>query len=33
MNKIIEECKTNKALNELIFGEEKIKDKKSYFGY
>jgi hypothetical protein len=33
MNKIIEECKTNKALNELIFGEEKIEDKKSYFGY
>jgi len=33
MNKIIEECKTNKALNKLIFGEEKIEDKKSYFGY
>lgn len=33
MNKIIEECKTNKALNELIFGEEKVESKKSYFAY
>lgn len=33
MGKIIEECKTNKALNNLIFGEEKVESKKSYFGY
>ncbi len=33
MNKVIEECKTNKALNELIFGEEKVESKKSYFAY
>lgn len=33
MGKIIEECKTNKALNNLIFGEEKVENKKSYFGY
>lgn len=33
IGKIIEECKTNKALNNLIFGEEKIESKKSYFEY
>ena len=33
INKVIEECKTNKALNNLIFGEEKIESEKSYFAY
>lgn len=33
MNKIIEECQTNKALNNLIFGEEKMESEKSYFAY
>jgi hypothetical protein len=33
MNKVIEECQTNKALNNLIFGEEKVESKKSYFAY
>lgn len=33
INKVIEECKTNKALNNLIFGEEKMESEKSYFAY
>lgn len=33
MNKVIEECQTNKALNDLMFGEEKVESKKSYFAY
>lgn len=33
INKVIEECKTNKALNDLIFGEEKMESEKSYFAY
>lgn len=33
INKVIEECKTNKALNNLIFGEEKMESEKSYFTY
>lgn len=35
MKKIVEECQTNKALNELIFGEDKeiVKAKSNYFAY
>lgn len=35
MKKIVEECQTNKALNELIFGEgeENVKTKSNYFAY
>lgn len=33
INKVIEECKTNKSLNNLIFGEEKMESEKNYFAY